>query len=74
MVRVEDLHPEVVRALRRLSGMERLRPAHEMWELTRDRLAAYFAARHPEWTRERIQKAVAQRLLHDASRAPSPSR
>ena len=72
--RIEAVHPEVARALRALSGMERLRLAHETWELTRDRLAAYFAERHPEWSREEIARHVALRLLDDAGRAPSSSR
>lgn len=42
--RIEPVHPEVARALRAKSGMERLRLAHETWELVRDRLAAYLAA------------------------------
>lgn len=57
------MHPEVARALRAKSGMERLRLAHETWELVRDRLGAYLAARHPEWGREEIQSQVARRLL-----------
>jgi hypothetical protein len=72
--RIEAVHPDVARALRRLSGMERLRLAHETWELTRDRLTAYFSAQHPEWTADHIQRHVAQRLLDDAGRAPSVSR
>ena len=68
---LEAEHPEVIRALRALSGMERLRLAHETWELTRDRLAAYFAFIHPDWTEERIRQHVAQRLLDDGSRTPS---
>ena len=63
MERIEAVHPEVARALRAISGMERLRLAHETWELTRDRLAAYLAARHPTWPPEEIQRQVARRFL-----------
>ena len=35
--RIEAVHPEVARALRARSGMERLRLGHETWELVRDR-------------------------------------
>jgi hypothetical protein len=59
---VERLHPEVVRILRGKSGMERLRLAHEAWELARDRLTAFFQAAHPDWTPDRIQREVAARL------------
>lgn len=69
--RIEAVHPEVARALRAKSGMERLRLAHETWELTRQRLAAYLAARHPEWQQAEIEREVAHRLLCDAGRAAS---
>ena len=46
--------------------MERLRLAHETWELTRQRLAAYLAACHPEWRQDEIDREVARRLLHDS--------
>jgi hypothetical protein len=72
--RVEAVAPEVARALRRLSGMERLRLAHETSELACERLAAYFSALHPEWSREEIQRNVARRMRHDATRAASSSR
>jgi hypothetical protein len=65
---IEAVHPEVARALRARSGMERLRLAHETWEMVRDRLAAFLAARHPRWSREEIQQHVARRLLDDSGR------
>ena len=61
-VRIEPLDPEVVRILRGKSGMERLRLAHEAWELARDRLTAFFRASHPDWTSDRIRQEVATRL------------
>jgi hypothetical protein len=71
--RIEAVHPVVARALRAKSGMERLRLAHETWELTRQRLAAYFTARHPEWRPDEIDHEVARRLLHDpGGAAPIP--
>jgi hypothetical protein len=71
MPRIEAVHPEVARALRAMSGMERLRLAHETWELTRQRLAAYLAARHPDWRQNEIENEVARRLLGDSGRAAS---
>ena len=67
--RIEAVHPEVARALRAMSGMERLRLGHETWELVRDRLAVYLAARHPTWSREEIHRDVSRRLLSDSGRA-----
>jgi hypothetical protein len=63
--RVEAVHPEVARALRAMSGMERLRLAHETWELTRRRLAAYLASRHPSWCEDEIDREIARRFLGD---------
>jgi hypothetical protein len=60
--RFERLDPSVVRILRDKSGMERLRLAHEAWELARDRLAAFVAAAHPDWPTDRVQREVATRL------------
>jgi hypothetical protein len=62
LTRVEPLHPTVARILRTKSGMERLRLAHEAWELARERLSAFCAARHPDWSPEQIQREVASRL------------
>ena len=70
---IEAVDPVVARALRAMSGMERLRLGHETWELARDRLAAYLAWRHPEWAPEEIRHEVARRLLGDAGRAASLS-
>lgn len=72
--RFEAVHPDVARALRAKSGMERLRLAHETWELTRQRLAAYLAARHPEWSQVEIDREVACRFLRDPGGAASISR
>ena len=59
---IERLDPEVARVLRAESGMERLRLAHEAWELARDRLTAYCRARHPEWSEDQVRQEVATRL------------
>ena len=69
MDRIEAVHPEVARALRAISGMQRLHLAHETWELTRDRLAAYLAARHPTWPQEEVGRQVARRFLGESGRA-----
>ncbi|MGZ3318798.1 MAG: hypothetical protein ACXU95_16065, partial [Isosphaeraceae bacterium] len=52
----------VAAILRAKSGMERLRLAHEAWELAHDRLTVFLAARNPEWDEEQVQAAVAKRL------------
>jgi hypothetical protein len=71
--RIEAVDPAVARALRAMSGMDRLRLGHECWETTRDRLAAYLAYRHPEWSAAEVRRQVARRLLGDAGgTAPIP--
>jgi hypothetical protein len=70
---VEVMHPEVARALRAMPGMERLRLAHEAWEMARDRLTEYVAFPHPDWSPEDVQREVARRLLGVAGgAAPVP--
>ena len=64
MERIEIVDHAVAAVLRAKSGMERLRLAHEAWELAWDRLTAFPSARHPEWDREEVRKQVAKRLGH----------
>lgn len=60
---VEALHPKVAEALRAMSGMERLRLAHQEWALVRERLAVFLAERHPGWDASEVRREVARRLL-----------
>ena len=55
----------VAAILRAKSGMERLRLAHEAWELAQARLTVFIAAKHPEWDQHQVQAAVAKRLSRD---------
>ena len=59
---IELLDPHVTKILRGKSGMERLRLAHEAWELARDRITVFLEARHPDWTTGEIRREVATRL------------
>ncbi len=63
---MEVVHPEVSRILQAKPGVERLRLAHEAWELARMRLTAFLAARHPHWSEDRVRQEVARRLRRDA--------
>ena len=65
--RTDMVDSRVAAILRAKSGMERLRLAHEAWELAHARLTAFLAARHPEWDTHQVQSAVAKRLSRDAS-------
>jgi hypothetical protein len=60
--RIEVVDDQMVDVLRAKSGMERLKLAHEAWELARDRLTAFLGAKHPEWSRDAVLREVAKRL------------
>ena len=64
--RIEVVDDKVARILRGVSGMDRLRLAHEAWELARQRLTAFVSANHPEWSVEEVCKEVARRLAHES--------
>ena len=64
--RIEVVDEEVARVLRAKSGMERLRLAHEAWELARERLIAFVSSRNPQWSKEEVVKEVAKRLAHES--------
>lgn len=63
---IEVVHPTVARILRSKSGADRLRLAHEAWELAGQRLGLFLATRHPDWGPERVGREVARRFLHDS--------
>ena len=64
--RIEVVDAEVARILRGMSGVDRLRLAHEAWELARERLIAFVGSRHPQWSKEEVGKEVAKRLAHES--------
>lgn len=64
--RIEVIDDEVAEVLRAKSGMERLRLAHEAWDLARQRLTAFMGARHPEWSPEEVRQEVAKRLGYES--------
>jgi len=76
MSHIGMVDPRVAEILRRMPGMERLRLAHEMWVLTRDRLTAFLRSHHPKWDKAELQRRVADWLLHGsvaAFVAPHPA-
>lgn len=60
--RLEAVEEAVAAVLRTKSGMERLRLAHEAWELARDRLTAFLASRNPHLPPGDVARLVAERL------------
>ena len=64
--RLDIVDAEVARVLRVKSGMERLRLAHEAWELAGERLTAFLSAQHPDWPCEEVRRQVAKRLSRES--------
>jgi hypothetical protein len=61
------LHPEQVKALRKMTLAERLRNGLEFMEQLRKLKAAALRARHPTWTPEEVAQAVRQFVRNGAS-------
>jgi hypothetical protein len=64
--RLDTVDAEVARVLRAKSGIERLRLAHEAWELARERLTAFLSAQHPDWESQAVRREVAKRLSRES--------
>jgi hypothetical protein len=64
--RLDVVDAQVARVLRAKSGMERLRLAHEAWELARERLTAFLSAQHRDWEQEAVRREVAKRLSRES--------
>lgn len=60
--RIEVIDEVLAGVFRAKSGPERLRIAHDLWTLTRDRLEAYLRFRHPDWDDASVRREVAGRL------------
>jgi len=52
---------EIASILREKSGAERLRLAHEAWEVAHERPTAFLAATHPESNTSTVRREVARR-------------
>jgi hypothetical protein len=62
--RTNMVDSRVAAVLRGKFRMERLRLAHELWELTRDRLTAFLSSYYPERDKGELQRRVANWFLH----------
>jgi hypothetical protein len=64
MLADEQASPEQVKALRALSGEERLRLAERLYWSARKMKAAGVRAQHPDWPEARIGDEVRRIFLH----------
>lgn len=61
---IEVMDPAMADVLRRKTPAERLAIAFGMWESARIMLLTQLAERHPEWSRERVEREVVRRMSH----------
>ncbi len=58
----DGLDPQVVLALRAMTGAERLKVASGMYSAARRMLTSHLESRHPDWSTETVRREVARRL------------
>ena len=61
------LHPEQVKALRKMTPAQRLRNGLEFMEQMRQLKAAALRARHPTWSRKQIAQVLREFVQNGAS-------
>jgi hypothetical protein len=61
------MHPEQLKALRKMTPARRLEVGLAFIEEMRQLKAAALRAQHPDWTRERIAQALREFILHGHS-------
>jgi len=60
----DQVSPEYVAALRRLTGAQKLRTAFGLYWDARKLKAARLRFQHPDWTEEAVQQKVKDIFLH----------
>jgi Rv0078B-related antitoxin len=63
----EELHPEQIKVLRKMTPAQRLKIALEFMEEIRQLKAAALRAQHPQWAEKQIAQALREFLRHGAS-------
>lgn len=61
---IEVLDDEMAAVFRAMTGAQRLKIAHDMFDSARSMLLSHLAAEHPDWDEQRVQEETARRLLH----------
>ena len=62
----DELHPEQIRALRRMSPTARLKIALQFMEEMRQLKASALRTQHPDWTQEQVAQALREFVRHGA--------
>jgi hypothetical protein len=63
----DELHPEQIKALRKMTPAQRLTIGLQFMEEMRQLKAAALRARHPEWTEKQVSHALREFVRHGAS-------
>jgi hypothetical protein len=63
----EELHPEQIKAFRKMTPEQRLRTGLAFLEEMRQLKAAALRAQHPSWTEKQVAQALRDFILHGAS-------
>jgi DUF1365 family protein len=63
----DELHPEQVEALRRLTPARRLEIGLQFMEEMRQLKAATLQMQHPEWSQEQVARALREFVRHGAT-------
>jgi hypothetical protein len=63
----EELHPEQIKALKRLTPAQRLRNGLEFMEQIRQLKAAALRARHPDWTESQVAHVLREFVRNGSS-------
>ncbi len=63
---IEVMDPSMADVLRRKTPAERLAIASGMWESARTMLLTQLSERHPEWSRDSVEREVVRRMSHGA--------
>lgn len=62
-----ELHPEQIKALRRMTPAERLRVGLNFMEEMRQLKAAALRAQHPTWSEASVARALCEFVTHGAA-------
>lgn len=62
-VRMELLHPAIIRALRSMTPEQRIESALKHSVFLRRQARAFLESLHPDWSEEQVNAAVARRFL-----------
>ena len=60
----ENLSPEYIATLRRMTGAQKLRTAFDLYWSARKLKAARFRQQHPDWSEDEVQKQVKETFMH----------